>query len=572
MNIFGLTRSNEIQTLGLSESRGLLDNPAIAVNNPAAWQIFFDGVSTESGEVVDYRTAIQDPTVQACVRRISQTIGTLPVKLMQITDKGHEEAIDNQLFRLLRYQPNPYMNAVTFFERFVASMCYLGNGYAQIDRDILGRPLGLYVLNPLKTKPYLDPDTQQLWYLTSDGMAEGQSRRVPADDMIHCPLFTLGGGLVGMSPIDWARQTVGLSLAQQKAGARQFGNNSRPLSGILQAKVPKNAQQREQVRLEWEQAQSAMNAGRIGVLSGDWEWIEVGLTNEASQWLESRKFSMQQIAALFGVPSHMVGDDQPRSGTNTEELYIQFLNDTIRPYIAKMEAEFVCKLVPTVGRSANRYFVRIEVNQLNYLSFESKTAAFLNAINGSVLSPNEVRKELGMNPGGPELDAYRTPVNYFNTTNLLTPDTEDEKPMSDDTDNDGDYPDDSGILGAGKAEQNMLKAYSTAYRSLFDDAFSRYSKRNKKELAAFRSIFIPILSAISTLSLSFADEKRTYIDEDSALSIVEDTLKSLFKRSDSWADGDAEQEFTRAVKSIHLNVARTTAEKKALAELGPTNK
>lgn len=549
----------------LDEFRGLLDNPAIAVNNPAAWQIFFDGATTEAGEVVDYKTAIQDPTVQACVRKISQTIGTLPIKLMQITDKGHQEATDNPLYDLLRYEPNPYMSAVTFFERFVACMCYLGNGYAQIERDKLGRPLGLYILNPLKTKPYIDPATNQLWYLTSDGETEGQSRKVPAENILHCPLMSMGG-LQGVSPVDYSRLTIGLSLAQQKAGARQFGNTSRPISGILKALVPKTAQQREQVRLEWEQAQAAMNAGRIGVLSGDWNYQEVGLTNEASQWLQSRKFSLQVIASLFGVPSHLVGDDSKLSGSNSEEIYLQFLNDTIRPYIARIENEFVRKLVPSVGRSANKYFVRIEVNQLNYLNFVSKTTGFMNGVNGGWMTDNEVRRELGMNVGGPELDVFRVPVNFFNATNLLAPTTEADKPLDSDIDNDDEISEDSGVLNS-PAEKNMAKSYTMAYRKLFDDAFTRYTKRNKKDFESFRTVFEPVLTAISDLSVVFTDEKRAFIDEQSSVSVVSDATKSLFKRSEKWSDADSEHEFVRAVKAIHVNTVRNTAEKKALQDL-----
>ena len=216
-----------ISTLGLAETRAgnPIDNPATPINSPAVWEWLYDGIATESGETINEKNALQISTVYACVRVISGAIASMPLKLYEYLDNGKQEAVDAPLYYLLTVKPNPDQNAFAFIEALVISMLLHGNGFSQVERNPIGQPVALWPLNPLRTKPVRLQDGT-LAYKTHDGMADGQSRIVDADDMLHMPVCAWPGSIEGLSPIGLMRQSLGLTKAAEKFGARFFGNGS----------------------------------------------------------------------------------------------------------------------------------------------------------------------------------------------------------------------------------------------------------------------------------------------------------------------------------------------------------
>lgn len=573
--------NDEITTLGITEFRGdPLDNPSIPLSSPAAWELFGASYQTESGEVINDRNALSIVTVWACVNRIAQTVGSLPLKLMERTDTGHKEAVEQNLYYLLGSEPNPDMDASIFFETLTGCTVLTGNGYAQIERNDAGQPIALWPLHPFKTTPKRDPRTLAIYYETSDGMPAGQLRRVSDDDVLHFRMLSLDG-LKGISPIDACRRTLGLATAQEKSGARYFGNGSRP-GGLLINKGNKlEGKALQEMRQSWEAQQGAINQGRIAVIpNGDWSYQSLSISNEASQWLQSRQFSQSQIAqGIFNVPPHMVGDMSRLSGSNSEQMSLQFRTSCIQPYLSRIEGEIVRKLIPRMGRKANKFFVRFDDAQLLRCDFKTTMEGYSAGIIGGWYSANDVRRKLGENPGGPELDVYRVPVNYQNAENIVTADTEAEAPMLDDDDSGPDSPTDStgddASTQTANAQRKLLGAYKTAYFPLYHDAFNRIMRRSKRDLDAFSITFRAVLECISCMAIGFRDGTVDGIDNDVTTQVVNDVLKSMTKRASKWPVQVSEQEmqsmivneFNKAVRSIHIAVSKTIAASKASQEL-----
>jgi HK97 family phage portal protein len=546
MALFG--SKNEITTLGLGESRSPIDNPNVPLNSPAVWDWFMGGEPTAAGEQVNEANALQITTVYSCVTLLATSASSLPLKLIERADKGHIEAVDNPLYYLLSAEPNPEMSAVTFVETLVGCLALTGNCYAQIERNGVGQPVALWPLHPLKTKAMRTPDNK-LVYKTTDGQANGTYRIVAAADMIHVPLFSLDG-ITGISPIAMARQALGLAKAAEKFGARLFGNGARP-GGLLFNKGPKpDPKTQEQLRESWQQQQGGQNQGKIGFLyGGDWSYQQLGLNADESQFLQTRGYQRADIAALYKISPHLVGDTSRLSGTNSEQLMLQFLTITLRPYLCKLEAEFVRKLCPTLGRKAGKFFVQFDVSGLLRTDLKSQMDAYQAGRNGGWYTANDVLRKLGENPGGPECDVYITPVNYQNSVRLLDTESLQDQPVD-------------AIATPTAAERSMMGNLTHGYIRLFRDAVGRTITRSKRDLDAISTCFHPVLTSLTEEIERQAGAKWGLTDgwNEAQERILKDVMKALEKRATHWtsehADDIAGQELTRAVRALMLAVGR----------------
>lgn len=556
MGVFG----NVMKALHI-ETRSL-DNPAVPLTSLAAWESIFGGGPTESGEIINENNAMKLVTVYGCVKTIAESVASLPCKVMKRTSSGHQEATDNPLYYLLSVAPNPEMSAYTFIENMIGCLAYTGNSYAEIERNPINKePMYLWPLHPFKTTPKRDPKTRQIFYETSDGMPSGQTRRIEPANILHMPLFSYDG-LKGLSPIDQCRQALGLSMALEKAGSKHFGNGSVP-PGIMFNKgaKPDPAVQQKMVQ-DWNREHGGANQGKMPFLfGGEWSYQAIGLSNEASQWIQSRTFTRADIAmGIFRVPPHMIGDNTKLSGSNSEQLGLQFATYTLQPYISRFENEIVRKLMPNTNIIQNQYFVKFSVDGLLRCDFKTQQDGYQAGIIGGWYNPNDVLRALGRNPGPAELDVYRAPVNYCNAKRLL-----DSTPTSDTIE-----------TIPTEQERNMLSAYTNAYLTLYRDAFTRLMTRKTKDIRTISNIFNPIYQSIAGMAQANASGNQQDLC-DMHDDIVEDVLKSMSKRAAKWPEKIDDvntltiAEFNKAVRSIHIAVARQNAGKKASEQVTPTN-
>ncbi len=532
------------------EGGGPLENPSMPLGGPGFWAWLFSGESTESGEQINDFTALQQATVYSCVRIISESIASLPLKIYERLDKGRQEAINHRLYSLLRYAPNPEMTAFTFFESMAGSLCLTGNCYAQIVRNKLGAVAGIYPLHPQKTEPVRLRDGS-LAYRTSDGEALGKSRYLPPEAVLHIPLFSFDG-LKGLSPVSLQRQLIGGAKASEKFGARFFGNGSKP-GGILHPSTGAKTDEKtiSQVRNSWQVMQAGINQGKVAVLPGDWTYQQIGLSPEDSQFLETRKYNRTDICAIFRVPPHMAGDTTRLSNGNHEQQSLQFVTDTLRPYVCRFEQEIERKLVPQAGRNAGKYFSEFDVRERLRGDFATTMSGYALGRQWGWFSVNDILEDMGDNPVGPEGDIRLAPVNMVNLEKLLPG-------------NGGGAGDEPGVDGgAGEVltEKNGLR-FALAYIAMFRDAVGRVCKRESRDLALISSVFEPVLTSLAVqlgdvcganfgLEGGWTDPSK----------VVSDQVLAIEKRASGWQLGDTENIAMQELQRILRGMAAEMAER-----------
>ena len=353
---------------------------------------FFFGGST-SGKAVNERTAMQMTAVYACVRVLSEAVAGLPLHVYRYREDGSKEkALKHPLYRLLHDEPNPEMSSFNFRETLMGHLLLYGNAYAQIIRNGRGEVVGLYPLMPAKMT--VDRDSGgNLYYLYSRGSDDapeaGENGQVylPPDQVLHIP--GLGyDGIVGYSPIAMAKNAVGLGIATEEYGAKFFANDASP-SGILEHPgVLKNP---DKVRESWNKLfRGSVNSHQIAVLEEGLKYQPIGISPDQAQFLETRKFQLNEIARIFRVPPHMVGDLEKSSFSNIEQQSLEFVKYTLEPWLMRWEQAMGRRLFTESEKES--YFIRFNVEGLLRGDYESRMNGYAVARQNGWMSANDIRE------------------------------------------------------------------------------------------------------------------------------------------------------------------------------------
>ena len=302
---------------GLFKSR---DKPTNRTNG-SSYSFLMGGSS--SGRRVNERSAMQMTAVYSCVRILSEAVASLPLHVYERIDTGTEKAIAHPLYKVLHDEPNPEMTSFVFRETMMTHLLLWGNAYAQIIRNGKGEVLGLYPLMPDRMKVDRD-DKGQIYYeyfvSDSDAGTEKQGRvRLNQSDVLHIPGLGFDG-LVGYSPIVMAKNAIGMAIATEEYGAKFFANGATP-SGILE--YPGTVKNPEAMRESWSKGFSGSNSHKIAILEEGMKYTPISISPNEAQFLETRKFQINEIARIFRVPPHMVGDLEKSSFSNIEEQSLE---------------------------------------------------------------------------------------------------------------------------------------------------------------------------------------------------------------------------------------------------------
>ena len=365
----------------------------------------FGGTATKAGRNVSQATALNYSAVFACIRVISETLASLPlITYRRLEPRGKERATNHPLFRVLHDQANPEMTSMIFRETITAHAVSWGNGYAEIERDRVGRVIALWPLLPDRT--WAVRRNKILSYRTIIGTGEVGLR---ADQVLHIP--GLGwDGLSGYSPITLFREAIGLGLAAEELGGRFFGNGMRP-GGILEYPGKfKDNEARTTFRRDFEEAQGGLsNAQRLLILEDGLKWSPTAVPPNDAQFLETRKFQVREIARIFRVPPHLIADLDDATFTNIEHQGLEFIIYTLRPWLVRWEQAIKSRLIGTMEPNI---FAETLVDGLARGDLTARYAAYNTARMGGWLSANDVRELENMNPikqeGG---DLYLSPLN-----------------------------------------------------------------------------------------------------------------------------------------------------------------
>ena len=352
---------------------------------------FFLGQSA-AGKRVNERSAMQTSAVYACVRVISESVASLPLHLYRYNeDGGKEKAVDHPLYHLLHDEPNPEMTAFSFFEAALTHLLLWGNFYSQIIRNGKGEVMGLYPLMP--DRMTVDRDERgQLYYeymVSSDDAPtnKGSTVRLKPEDVLHVPGLSFDG-LVGYSPIAMAKNAIGMAIACEEYGATFFANGASPGAVLEHPGVLKDPQK---VRDSWNNAfRGSANANKVAVLEEGMKYTPISISPEQAQFLETRKFQIDEIARIFRIPPHMVGDLEKSSFSNIEQQSLEFVKYTLDPWVSRWEQSLVRALLKPEEKK--RYFMKFNVDGLLRGDYQSRMNGYAVGRQNGWLSANDIRE------------------------------------------------------------------------------------------------------------------------------------------------------------------------------------
>ena len=352
---------------------------------------FFMGGST-AGKYVNERSAMQMTAVYSCVRILAEAVAGLPLHLYRYTESGgKEKAIDHPLYLLLHDEPNPEMSSFVFRETLMTHLLLWGNAYAQIIRNGKNEVIALYPLMPNKMEVDRDEHGQLYYkYQRSNDEAptmDGSSVILKPCDVLHIPGLGFDG-LVGYSPIAMAKNAIGMAIACEEFGAKFFANGAAP-SGVLEH--PGTIKDPSRVRDAWQsQFGGSSNSGKVAVLEEGMKYTPISISPEQAQFLETRKFQINEIARIFRVPPHMVGDLEKSSFSNIEQQSLEFVKYTLDPWVIRWEQSIMRSLLSPEEKKT--YFAKFNLDGLLRGDYQSRMNGYAIGRQNGWMSANDIRE------------------------------------------------------------------------------------------------------------------------------------------------------------------------------------
>lgn len=355
-----------------------------------AYRFFFG--PTSAGKRVTERSSMQITAVYACVRVLSEAVASLPLHLYQYDDKGSKiKAVDHPLYFLLHDEPNEEMTSFAFRETIMTHLLLWGNAYVQIIRNGRDEVVGLYPLMPNKMQVDRD-DHGKIYYRyqwSQDEAPINDSNTVVLSphDVMHIP--GLGyDGIVGYSPIAMAKNAIGLSMAAEEYGSKFYANGAAP-GGVLEH--PGVLKDPERVRESWQAAfGGSQNSNKVAVLEEGLKYTPISINPSEAQFLETRKFQIDEIARIFRIPPHMIGDLEHATFSNIEEQSLEFVIYVLQPWLSRIESSISrCLLAQDEKR---QFFALFNVDGLLRGNYQSRMQGYATGINNGFMCPNDVRR------------------------------------------------------------------------------------------------------------------------------------------------------------------------------------
>lgn len=383
-------------------------NETTDLRNSSSWFVKMFGHEASSGERVTVNSALGVPTVFRCINIRANAIAMLPFQTFKRTNKGRERDRNHAVAKLLERQPNPYQGPFKFKHLAETHRNLWGNAYINIEWGVDGKPKALWLLNPSVTEPYLDIDTNFLWYLTT--LPNGEQVKIPYHDIIH--LTTLStDGLKGKTPIQIARESIGSSQAAQKFKGKFFKHGA-VNSGFLKIPGMLNLEAKEKIRDEWEKANTGIdNAQRVAILDAGLEFQSLSMPLKDAQFIEAMRFDRAEIANIYDIPLHMVNELDRATYSNIEQENLSFLQNTINPSLVQYQEEFANKLF--TEREQSKYYINVNLDMILRADTKTRGEFYKIMLDKGVYSINEVREleERNAIEGG---DTHRVDLNHVN--------------------------------------------------------------------------------------------------------------------------------------------------------------
>jgi len=397
-------------------------------SNPAQWFVDWvgGGSASSSGVTVSNDSALKYTPFWSAVRVISGTLAALPFLTYQRqADGGKKRMPGHRTDMLMHNRPNEFMDAITFIEtRQAHALCY-GNGYAEIQRDGVGRPVALWPLLPNRTERKIDDQGVPFYEVTSQ---TGEKTHLPDYNVLH--IKGLGfDGYTGYNVVAYQREALGYGVAVKEYGARFFAGDGN-LSGTLEHPGILGATAAQRLKEDWQTAHNGLKkAHRLQVLEEGMKWNATGVDPEHAQALEVQKYTVDDCARIFNIPPHKLASMEHATFSNIEEQNIDFYSSTMLYWFKKWEQEVNYKLfLPSEQKT---HFAEILVDALLRGSAETRSKLYASGRMWGYMSINDIHRLENMNPIGPEGDVYLDPAN-MRPAGTLPAEPEPVPPVEDD--------------------------------------------------------------------------------------------------------------------------------------------
>ena len=363
-----------------------------------------DGNSNYSGVAVTEQTALGSSAVWACINLISQTVATLPFRHYLKTKDDNRIRLDSKLDFILNNEPTQDYSGFTFKEIMTAAAVLHGNAYAEISRDSNGECNGLWYIPTQNVQPYFDTNTESVWYAIYSGDYRGGApyMGIPAKNMLHL-LGLSYDGLAGYSPLYLQRETFALHLASQRYGASFFKNGARP-AGIIKFPNKLSPEAKDGLRRSWDSFHSgAGNTGRVAILEGGLDFQKLQLDPEEAQFLQTQRYSREEIASIFRVPPSLIGAAD--ASDNIEAVSLQFLR-SLQPWLCRWEQEISRKLIYNMAE-----YVEVDTKTILRTDIKTRYESMAIGRQWGWLSAGDCRKLENLNADVPGMSDYLKPMN-----------------------------------------------------------------------------------------------------------------------------------------------------------------
>lgn len=366
----------------------------VAPRDPALASLFGFGSLSASGATVTAETAMRVAAVYACVRVRAQAVAGAPLHLYRKTPTGGwEKATDHPLYGVLHLQPNDWQTSFEWRETSVAHYALRGDAYSRIVIDGAGRIERLLPLHPDRVWPFLADNGRIAYrYLNPKGGTE----YLIDSEVFRIPGLTFDPTARSLSPIEVHRNTIGNAMVASEYQGSLWANSAVPKGG-LKTPAALGDEAIKSLRKNWNDRHAGPgNAGQIAIFHGGLDWVDIGMTNEDAQYVELMQMSVSDIARIFGVQPHKIGDLSKATFSNIEQQAIEFVTDVVRPECERWEDRMTLSLLTPAERLT--YKIGFDLNGLLRGDSAARAALYRVLFTIGALAPNDARRLEGFDP------------------------------------------------------------------------------------------------------------------------------------------------------------------------------
>lgn len=363
-----------------------------SIQNPEQWFLdWINGGASVAGQRVTPETALKVSAVYAACNLLSRTMGSLSLGFFEKTkDGGSIEISDTTEAITLTAEPHPFYNDYDFRSTAMLHLCLRGNHYSRLYFDRAGRVNKIEMLNPDSVYPFIYKD--KLYY---NSVKDGKEQILMPGEVLHFKNFS-DDGIMGKSPIAYARETIGMSLAASEYASVMYENGG-GLRGVVEYPSMLKDGQVDELRKHFINVmKNYKDTGSVGVLQNGAKFTQLALSPKDAQFIENAKFTVADVARFYGVPLHLIGDLERSTNNNIEHQGIEYVMHSIRPIVKSWEAEINRKCIRSIDKGRN--FFRFNLDSLLRGDSAARSEYYAKMLNLGVYSLDEVRRLENMNP------------------------------------------------------------------------------------------------------------------------------------------------------------------------------